>query len=96
VEYVGAVPIRRVQPVIPITIRSAIPDAVGIDVRVSINAEGKVVGATPLDMVNSIQKLLVSSVVQAALGWRFSPAQRNGQPVESETVLHFDFDRRLR
>jgi outer membrane biosynthesis protein TonB len=65
-----------------------------VEVKVSIDAKGRVVAATPVGISNSIQRLLAPSAAQAAMLWRFTPASRNGQPIESEMVLRFEFDRR--
>jgi hypothetical protein len=96
VSYDAPVPLRKVSPAVPTNLRSLIQEDTSLEVEVRIDAEGKVLSATPLNAANSSQKLVSSSAVQAALLWRFEPARRNQQPVPSVTVLRFDFARRAR
>lgn len=93
ITYVAAVPIRRINPTVPAGLRHLIQDPVSIEVRVTIDAEGKVVDAKPVNASGSSQKLLSPGVVQAARLWRFEPARKNGQRVGSETTLRFAFER---
>jgi hypothetical protein len=96
ISYLAPIPIRKISPAVPASLRSLIQDSISIEVKVIIDAEGKVIGVTPLNTTSPSQRLLGPRVAQAAMLWRFEPARRNGQPVDSETVLKFDFDRRGR
>jgi outer membrane biosynthesis protein TonB len=60
---------------------------------VEIDASGRVIGATPEGSLTATQKLLARQAVQAARLWRFQPARKNGEAVESESLLRFDFER---
>jgi TonB family protein len=51
---------------------------------------GKVVKAEALPEKDG-HVLLKQAAVEAARRWRFQPAIVNGQPVESQAVLKFDF-----
>jgi hypothetical protein len=96
ISYVAPVPVRKVSPTVPMNLRSLVRNDTSIEVKVSIDSEGKVMAATPANTSGSSQKLLSPSAVQAAMLWRFEPARRNGQPVDSQTILKFDFARRTR
>jgi TonB family protein len=61
-----------------------------IQVKVEINAAGKVTKATPLK-VSAMNYALVNPAVRAAESWDFAPALENGRPVASETVIVFQF-----
>ena len=64
-----------------------------MEVKVEIDAEGKVVNVTPVEPLSATQKLLAPQAAQAARLWRFEPARRNGEPVGSESRVKFDFER---
>jgi hypothetical protein len=93
ISYETAVPIRKVKPSVPDELHSILPESTSITVRVQIDAAGKVVGATPEGNLTATQKLLARQAVQAARLWRFQPARKNGETVESESLLRFDFER---
>jgi len=98
ITFVSPVPSRRVNPSIPQTTRSLLErimphDTQSIDIRVQIEPSGAVSSATPVGDLNPAQKLLAPWAVQAARLWRFEPARRNGQPMASDYVLTFVFNR---
>jgi TonB family protein len=93
VSYVTATPVRKIRPAIPASLRGAINGVVSVSVKVMIDASGKVVSAAPVDTNTAAQKMLAPEAVQAARLWSFEPARRDGQPVSSESVLKFDFER---
>jgi protein TonB len=94
VNIASAVPIKRVTPRPPTYASGGVHDSVSIHVRVSIDAQGKVVSANPMEPVNGFdRRVLANSAVEAAKEWRFEPARRNGVPVASDTVLEFHFIR---
>jgi protein TonB len=62
-----------------------------VRIRVRIDPQGRVVGATPLDRTVA-NFPFVDSAMAAARLWTFSPATENGKPVASETVLTFKFN----
>jgi hypothetical protein len=87
-------PIYRAPPVIAAGVRSRIKGTVSIDVRVQIDARGRVVAATPVTRQHSgLDKYLADRAVQAARLWRFEPARENGKPVAGTQILHFVFDK---
>lgn len=94
ITYVAATPLRKTKPAIPANLRAVIDSMVSVNVKVMIDASGKVVSAAPMDTTSAAEKLLAPEAVQAARLWRFEPARRNGLPVSSESMLRFDFERR--
>lgn len=91
----AAIPIKRVNPVLPRPASLAIPRDVSIRVAVHIDREGRVKDAHPLNDKDATETLLAKNAVQAARRWRFNPARRDGIPVASETVLVFQFAKNL-
>jgi Gram-negative bacterial TonB protein C-terminal len=96
IRYETAVPIRKVRPAVPADLHSILPESISVEIKVEIDSAGKVVNATPVGGLTATQKLLAPQAVQAALLWRFEPARRNGEPVASESLLKFDFERDAR
>jgi TonB family protein len=64
--------------------------AVEVQVRVHVDATGKVVRATPVQRTVANYEF-VNSATAAAMSWLFVPAKDNGRPVASEAVLTFKF-----
>jgi TonB-like protein len=94
ISFVAAVPVRKIAPAVPANLRALVRDTVTVDVKVVIDASGNVLSATPMGASTAAQKILAPQAVQAALLWRFEPARRNGQRVNSESLLKFDFERK--
>src|SRR5262249_36565042 len=63
---------------------------VEVQIRVQIDAQGRVSSAIPLNR-NVRNFAYVDSALTAARLWTFSPALENGRPVPSESVLTFKF-----
>lgn len=85
--YVGPRPIKQVTPVTPRGIALAGPTQV--EVRVAIDAKGKVTKITPVSVAANLA--LVGAAVKAAGYWEFDPARENGNAVPSEMTLIFRF-----
>jgi TonB family protein len=96
IGYSAPTAMLKITPSVPTGVRSMIREAASVEVRVSIDAEGKVTSAIPVSGSGSRQDLLRPVAVQAALLWRFEPARKNGHPVASETRVKFDFERPAR
>ena len=64
--------------------------AFDVKIRVQIDPQGRVVGATPLQRTVANYPF-VDSALTAARMWIFKPAVENGKPVASESVLTFKF-----
>lgn len=87
------VPIRKIQPVLPHSIKSLLFKEVLVPVKLNIDAEGKVV-STHVTAGNSVFLRHMGNVAaDAALHWRFQPATLDGQQVASEYVITFRFKR---
>jgi hypothetical protein len=87
-------PIYKAPPVIAAGVRPRIKGTVAMDVRVQIDARGRVVSATPVTSQRTgLDKYLAGRAVQAAKLWRFEPARENGKAVEGTQILHFVFDK---
>lgn len=93
VRYEAAVPVRKVRPSVPDDLHSSLPESTSVVVRVAIDAAGRVVGAASEGSLTATQKLLAPHAIEAARLWRFQPARKNGEAVESESLLRFDFER---
>jgi len=86
--------IYRAPPVIAAGIRPRIKGTIPIDVRVHIDARGRVVSAAPVTRQHSgLDQYLASRAVQAARQWRFEPARENGKAVAGSLVIHFTFEK---
>jgi outer membrane biosynthesis protein TonB len=69
-------------------------NSVAIDVRVKLDAHGRVTSATPVAHPrNSLESFLAGRAVYAAKQWRFEPAKQDGRPVPGAEIIHFVFDR---
>ncbi len=87
-SYVPPKAVRKITPKVPPSVLVGNP--VDIQVKVEINAAGKVTKATPFK-VNPTNYGLVNPALRAAESWEFAPALQNGLPVASETVISFQF-----
>jgi TonB family protein len=64
--------------------------ATAVDVNVAVDATGKVVKAEAVPKPG-LHPLLRDAAVQAALRWKFQPAQFGGHAVPANIVLQFNF-----
>ena len=90
VTFQRPVAITKVQPAFPSSLRSAVSRPINVDVRVVIDKTGRVIKAEPVSPKTGIQ-FFTAVAVRAARLWRFQPARRGTEPVESEMVLQFVF-----
>jgi protein TonB len=81
---------HQVVPQFPITLRGVIWKPTTVDVNVSVDASGRVVKAEVVAKPG-LHPLLGDAAVQAALRWKFHPAQFNGHPLPANIVLQFNF-----
>jgi protein TonB len=84
------VAISQVVPPIPALLRGMIWKATSVDVNVAVDVTGKVVKAEA-SAKPGLHPLLRDAAVQAALRWKFQPAQFDGHPVPANIVLQFNF-----
>jgi Gram-negative bacterial TonB protein C-terminal len=87
-SYVPPKPVRRTNARLPVG--TLIGNPVDVEVKVQIDAAGKVTKAAPVK-VNAINYALVNPAVHAAESWGFDPALENGRPVPSEMIVTFRF-----
>ena len=92
VLFEAAVPIRQPQPQVPNILRQAILRPVSIEVSVGIDAAGKVTSAQS-PAYTGVAGHLTQLAKDAVRSWTFQPARRNGQPIASELVIRFNFDK---
>jgi hypothetical protein len=90
-EYIPPKPLRQVQPVLPPNIRSIVPRRMRVQVRVSIDQNGKIVSAEPVSAGPAPANLLGTLAANAARLWLFEPARSNSRAVASEVIVNFDF-----
>jgi hypothetical protein len=90
-EYIPPKPLRQVQPVLPPNIRSIVPRRMRVQVRVSIDQNGKIVSAEPVSAGPAPGNLLGTLAANAARLWLFEPARSNSRAVPSEVIVNFDF-----
>jgi hypothetical protein len=87
-SYVPPKSVRQVTANLPMGV--VVGEPVEIQVKVEINAAGKVTKATPL-RVKAMNYALVGPAVRAAESWAFDPALENGRPVPSQMIVTFRF-----
>jgi Gram-negative bacterial TonB protein C-terminal len=84
--------IHRAPPVIAAGVRPRLTSPVALDVRVAIDARGRVTSAAPVVKPRKgLETYLAGTAVKAARLWRFEPARENGKPVAGAQTLHFVF-----
>ncbi|MDP9055408.1 MAG: energy transducer TonB [Acidobacteriota bacterium] len=87
-------PIYRAPPIVAAGIRPRIKGPIPIDVKVQIDAKGRVVTASPITKIhNGLEEYLATRALQAAREWKFEPARQNGKPVPGTQTIHFLFTR---
>jgi outer membrane biosynthesis protein TonB len=90
-EITPAKSIREARPAVPANLSNMIASEVQVDVRVEIDATGRVTQARPLASIGPVSAFLVASARAAARLWLFEPARRGSQNVPSEMVLKFRY-----
>jgi TonB family protein len=84
--------IAKVAPTFPPELQAFAVKRKIIEVKVTIDKNGKVSNAEAIPQ-EAISQFLVNSAVKAARSWRFQPARRDNEPISSESVLQFVFGR---
>lgn len=89
----GGIPgvVHTVMPAVSQSARNTIQGKVKVRVRVQVDTSGNVVSAV-LDSPGP-SKYFARLALEAAQGWKFTPAQAHGQFVASEWMLRFGFTR---
>ncbi len=94
IEYLAPSPIKPVRPAVSANMLRLVSSPLTIRVRVHIDAQGKVVRAESLSRGSTLIDYFSNLSTSAAREWQFRPAYRGKQPVDSETILQFDFGSR--
>jgi protein TonB len=82
---------HRVVPNVPTMLKKGVIwKPTTVDVNVSVDASGSVVKAE-VAAKSGLHPLLRDAAVQAALQWKFQPAQYDGHPLPANIVLRFSF-----
>ena len=84
--FVPARPVREVNPTLPASVGREIAGGT-IEVRVSIDNEGRVRGANLL--TRNVDQRVAAAALDAAMRWQFEPARKNQTAVASNMVVHF-------
>lgn len=84
-------PTVQVAPNVPRDIRSMIFNEVVVDVRVKVDATGKVLSVEPMRLAGPMRPFLERAAADAARLWRFEPARLGDQKVEGEALVQFRF-----
>ena len=90
--FVPAAPLRKVNPVIDPTLKFMLSRETIVDVKVTIDAQGKVVKAEPVNRDGSIAGFIATASVNAARLWTFRPARRGDRNLPSDMVVQFKFN----
>jgi outer membrane biosynthesis protein TonB len=89
-EYVPPVAIQQISPTrLTPAQRSFLSRPVVVEIKVFIDASGKVLKTEPLTHTSPV---LITAARSAAILWKFQPARREGLSVASEIILRFKFD----
>ncbi|HEU0141873.1 MAG TPA: hypothetical protein VFQ79_19275 [Bryobacteraceae bacterium] len=89
-EFEPAVPLKQPSPTLPPSLYSTIHSTVPIDLRVSIDEQGRVF-QTRLVSEEPLPPSLVRLAEDTAAKWSFRPARIKDKEVDSEVVLQFRF-----
>ena len=88
-RFTPAMAIEKVTPRIPLALRKEIDGEVPVDLKVSVDEDGKVYRTEALS--GNVNSSLVDLAANSAKEWRFAPARIDSKPVSSKVVLHFIF-----
>jgi len=88
---VAARPIHESLPSLPRAIRNTVTSEVEVQIKIQVDESGRVVRVAPLGSTGPASDAIVRMSEEAARQWRFAPATRGNQAVESEVVLTFRY-----
>jgi len=90
VEDLAPIPVHRVKPLVPRALIERFSEQFVVRLRVSVDANGRVLRAAPL-VQDVAMRPIADLAVQAGLLWTFSPARHNGVPVPGDAIIEFHF-----
>jgi TonB family protein len=86
-ELAGPVPLRKVDPKYPPELRAAHVDG-DVVLYAIIRKDGSV---DSIQLVHSVDPQLDANAMEALAQWKFTPAEKHGEPVDLEAVVHIPF-----
>jgi TonB family protein len=86
-DLAGLVPLRKVDPKYPPELRMGHVDGEVILYAI-IRKDGSV---DSIQLVHSVDPILDANAMEALAQWKFHPAERRGEPVDLEAVVHIPF-----
>jgi len=86
-DLTGPVPLRKVDPKYPPELRTSHVDGEVILYAI-IRKDGSV---DSIQLVHSVDSNLDANAMEALAQWKFRPAERGGEPVDLEAVVHIPF-----
>ena len=89
--FVAARFIHESLPNLSRAMRATVISEVEVQIKVQVDESGRVVRIDPLGSTGPASDSIVSASEEAARHWRFAPAMRGNQAVESEVVLTFRY-----
>ena len=86
-DLAGPVPLRKVDPKYPPELRTSHVDG-EVVLYAIIRKDGSV---DSIQLVHSVDPHLDANAMEALAQWKFSPAEKHGEPVDLEAVVHIPF-----
>jgi TonB family protein len=86
-DLAGPVPLRKVDPKYPPEFRTSHVDG-EVVLYAIIRKDGSV---DSIQLVHSVDPHLDANAMEALAQWKFSPAEKHGEPVDLEAVVHIPF-----
>jgi TonB family protein len=86
-DLAGPVPLRKVDPKYPPELRTSHVDG-DVVLYAIIRKDGSV---DSIQLVHSVDPLLDANAMEALAQWKFRPAEKHGEPVDLEAVVHIPF-----
>ncbi|MGA7796100.1 MAG: energy transducer TonB [Candidatus Acidiferrales bacterium] len=86
-DLAGPVPLRKVDPKYPPELRTSHVDG-EVVLYAIMRKDGSV---DSIQLVHSVDPHLDANAMEALAQWKFSPAQKHGEPVDLEAVVHIPF-----
>jgi TonB family protein len=86
-DVAGPVPLRKVDPKYPPELRTAHVEGEVILYAI-IRKDGTV---DSIQLVHSVDTQLDANAMEALAQWKFQPAEKRGEPIDLEAVVHIPF-----
>jgi len=83
----GPEPLKKVDPKYPPELRTAHVDG-EVVLYAIIRKDGSV---DSIQLVKSVDPILDANAMEALAQWKFRPAEKNGEPIDLEAVVHIPF-----